>query len=756
MKNKTTCIQYFFLLTALIFLGISCSGEKEFAVSQYDVVWDSPSADSKGSMPLGNGEIGINVWAEKSGDVFIYIGKTDAWNGNCSLMKVGKVKLHFTPNPFTDDELFEQRLDLANGEIHINAGNELNRFNMQIWVDANFPVIHFQANSKQALTVETSLQIWRTQVRELTDTELHTAYGVTKAPFPVLVYPDTVLSGEKDEIIWAHRNKTSIWQETLDRQGMGFWREKANDPLVHNTFGGVIKGHGFVSATSTELKSVQPAHSFHVKIFPHTGQNESIQIWKDQVHAVIRNVEQINPKKARADHRKFWNNFWERSWIYADGSPEARTVTRSYVLQRFISGCAGRGVFPQKFNGSLFNVDSVLNEYPYDADYRLWGGPYWVQNTRLIYWPMLINGDYDLMEPLFRMYKNALPYARAATQHFYDHGGAFFPETMYFWGSYVPDNFGWNTPYKPFKYTETRYIRYYFQGALEIAAIMLDYYNHTQDEKFARDILLPFTHQVVLFYAEHYPRDKNGKIGIYPSQALETYWDAENPTPPIAGLRWNVSGILNLPENLFQQEQIKFFKKVVNELPEIPVGMKQGKEVVLPAAKISGDPRNHENPEFYAIFPYRFFGIGKPGLERMRNSFSLARVKSANGWAHYDVNAAFLGLTDTAKRLLVNRATPQNPNCRFPAFWGPNWDWIPDQDHGSNIMIGLQAMLIQTDGNKIYIFPAWPKDWDVKFKLHAPKQTTIEGELRHGKLQNLKVTPEYRKDDITFCYLNND
>ena len=38
-------------------------------------------------------------------------------------------------------------------------------------------------------------------------------------------------------------------------------------------------------------------------------------------------------------------------------------------------------------------------------------------------------------------------------------------------------------------------------------------------------------------------------------------------------------------------------------------------------------------------------------------------------------------------------------------------------------------MLIQYDGEKIYLFPAWPGDWDVDFKLHAPGNTIIQGKL---------------------------
>lgn len=63
-------------------------------------------------------------------------------------------------------------------------------------------------------------------------------------------------------------------------------------------------------------------------------------------------------------------------------------------------------------------------------------------------------------------------------------------------------------------------------------------------------------------------------------------------------------------------------------------------------------------------------------------------------------------------------------------------------------MIGLQEMLLQADNKKIYLFPAWPKTWDVHFKLHAPYQTTVEGVLKDGKVVSLKVLPEERTKDV--------
>ena len=50
-----------------------------------------------------------------------------------------------------------------------------------------------------------------------------------------------------------------------------------------------------------------------------------------------------------------------------------------------------------------------------------------------------------------------------------------------------------------------------------------------------------------------------------------------------------------------------------------------------------------------------------------------------------------------------------HPAYRWPATWGPNFDWLPDQNHGGNLLETTQLMLLQSVGDKILLLPAWPK-----------------------------------------------
>jgi len=220
-----------------------------------------------------------------------------------------------------------------------------------------------------------------------------------------------------------------------------------------------------------------------------------------------------------------------------------------------------------------------------------------------------------------------------------------------------------------------------------------------------------------------------------------------NPLPDVAALEFVLPRLIALPVSVTTADQRARWQKMLDELPPIPVAEVNGVKLLQPAQSFSG-ASNVENAVLYAVFPYRLYGVGRPDLDLARDTYAHRRIFRSHGWCHDDIHAACVGLGEDAAELVAVRATQRNPAFRFPATWGKNFDWIPDQTHGNNILTTLQYMLLQSDGDKIYLLPAWPKKWNVSFKLHAPKNTTVEGVYRAGKLEQMKVTPESRRQDI--------
>ena len=107
-----------------------------------------------------------------------------------------------------------------------------------------------------------------------------------------------------------------------------------------------------------------------------------------------------------------------------------------------------------------------------------------------------------------------------------------------------------------------------------------------------------------------------------------------------------------------------------------------------------------------------------------------------------------LGDAETAKKDVIVHLTRKDPRFRFPAFWAKGHDYAPDEDNGGNGMLALQLMLLQAEGSRLRLLPAWPKDWEAEFKLHAPGNTIVMGTVRQGRLVDLQFAPEARRQDV--------
>lgn len=752
-----TCYLWF----AGLCFGITSNNKALQILETCNLRWESPSENSWGSMPQGNGDIGANFWVEPDGDIVFYISKTDAWSENTRLLKLGRIRIRFEPNVITADSPFLQILNLKNGEIHVKAGPPKKEIDFHFRIDANHPLIELEGESEADVSMRVELELWRTQKRELGEKEAFSAYG---GPTPVIVEPDIVFEKSKNSLLWCHRNAQSPWDNLGIDKHPQLNLPARQDPLLNRTFGCLAEGTGLVNQSNKILISAKPSKKFNLHIYALTAQTDTLDDWTSRIKTISESIKPLNTQNRIHAHQKWWHDFWTRSWLFIDGDKEAIEVTRGYTLQRFMNACSGRGAQPIKFNGSIFTMDMEPGLLPafgvpehFDADYRRWGGMYWWQNTRLIYWTMLWAGDFDLMQPLFDTYMNMLPLARARAKIHYDCDGAVFFE--------VTPWYGFNISQPPYK--EPGYVTYYFQSGLELAAMMMQYYDFTQDVEFLKNKALPLADAVVSFYFCAYQRDANGTLHIEPAQALETYWEVVNPTPVVAGLDYLTERLLAVPEKYVSKQDRNRWQGCREALPEYATRKLNGVEVLSPAGTILKDERkNMENPELYAIFPYMRFGLGHDNLDLAVRTYENRIEKRTGGWFYDCIMAACLGKSQEAAKIVHRNLTvphaadpsdaPPPIPCRFPNFLGPNYDWVPDQDQPSVAMIALQRMLLQMPDSEILLFPAWPAEWNVFFRMHAVDKTTITGEYRDGKMSTLRTNLPFRAKNIRILAKSED
>lgn len=726
-------------------------------------------------MPCGGGDIGLNVWVEK-GDLLFYISRSGVFDENNVFPKLGRVRVRLSPNPFEAGDSFQQELKLNEGYVEISGKKGKRNATVKVWVDVFKPVVHVDIDGNKPASAQAWYESWRTKPLEMKG-NARSASSYKWATPAVRVFADTVRH-ENNGVLFYHQNRDStIFDVVVSQQKLDAVKSKLWNPLKNLTYGGWMSGQNMVAdpAIATGryvdaafkafgLKTKSPSRKIQLSVYLHTDQQSDISVWKKGLLETVADTKQAE-KTARTTTLEWWKQYWQRSYIALNTSKKDLAspiwqVGRNYQLFRYMLGCNAFGTYPTKFNGGLFTYDPVFvdTSYHFNADHRNWGGGiFTAQNQRLVYWPMLKSGDFEMMKPQFEFYQRILGNAEIRTQHYWGHKGASFTEQIENFG--LP-NYAEYSSKRPAGYDPgleyNKWLEYLWDTSLEFCLMILDREDFTGGDE---SRYLPLIESCLVFFDEHYQYlasrrsaaklDQNGHLVLFPGSAAETYKMAYNSVTTVAGLKTVLERLLALPERYGTAPQRSHWQEMLNRVPPLSFRQMQGHRTIAPAQAWERI-QNTEIPQLYPVFPYGMYGIGRPDLETAVNTwrYDTEAIKNRHytSWHQDNIFCARLGLTDEAAALTTKKL--QDSGRRFPAFWGPGHDWVPDHNWGSSGMIGLQEMLMQTHGDSIHLLPAWPDDWDVQFKLHAPLNTVVEGEWKGSKMVNLKVTPANRTGDV--------
>lgn len=790
-------------LFLLLVFNLACTSVNEKDadwVSQYDVTWNTQSENSSASMPLVGGNIGCNVWVENN-ELLFYFSSPGAREENGALMKFGRMRIAFEPNIFEDAE-FEQKLKLSDGAVYIQTSSEKNgKAKIKLWAEIESPVVHTEIESETKLSVSATYENWRINklLLPLDTGSMHQQRFISWSNCPwymgdVNIYPDTFEVSD-ESIVFYHRMREdkNYFPKLLEQQKLTEIKDQLWDPVTNLTFGGILTGDNLIFSKTTsgfyaqtdykgwQYKTQEPSVSVKLKIFTHIKQTKTVEEWKNQLVDMVEKERDDN--RLWKENLAWWNQFWKRSYIIVNQGkgPDdpAWQVARNYNIFRYMLVSGFFGNEPSMFNGGVLTFDpkyenrqkilfystdtSVTSAYT--PDYRRWGAGFTAQNQRLLYWPMLKSGDYDGILPEFDFYKNILATTRNKVKYYWGHDGCVCEEQNNATGLLGLAEYGWtddrvtNFRHRPKDYevgvSNNMYIGRLYDSQLEHAFMILQYRKFSGKEITE---YLPFIEQAVIFYDEHYRMlekkrngkelDENSKLVIYPSNTLENHPFAKNPTAVIAGLKAVLTGLLELPDSVQGKEKKKRWESVLATVPNYPIGETSEHKYFKPAENWE---RNHplHNPEMYPLYPYQLFGLGMPDLEFMENTYLYSASKdyreSSGGWSQSVIHSARLGMRGNAGKLIIDKIG--DGPFRFPAFF-PGGDYAPDHNVGGSGMIGLQEMVLQTHNGKIHILPGCPKNWDIKFKLHAPENTIVEVSYKDGRIEKLNITPKSREKDV--------
>ena len=727
----------------------------------------------------------------------IYAAQSGAFDENNEALKMGRFRIHLNPNPFEAESIFRQELKLKKGYVVISSQHDgIGKSQVKIWVEAENPVIHVNVRSDQKLNMKVSYESWRFE-DELLNSEK--APGVKGRRASILDYDnfqrDLVKYGdhfdvEQHHFYFFHDNDDhySAFDFAVEQENLERVKNNMVDPLRNLISGGVLVGdqlefegttrgkYADTSYKSWNFSTKDTSRELNFQIYAGVDQREDIRDWKEKLLALEHRIaSEEDLFKATAE---WWAKFWDKSYIIinsdrpvTDNAPW--TLGRNYNLFRYQLGGNAYGRMPTKFNGGNLTFDPVYvkEAFAYGPDFRRWGGgSFTAQNQRLVYWPMLKSGDFEEMLPQFEFYRKALPNATVRTKAYWNHGGSSFTEQMQESGLPVVSHYGfvdhgyWNTQ-RPLNYDKglqvNPFVQTLFQGQLEFAFMILEYYRYSK-----RDIseYLPFIYNAVYFYDHHYRSvhqqetgrelDDQGKLVLYPTTPGEHSPNSTNASDAVAGLHAVVETSLELPKTVLPDSIRAYFKRVKERIPSLElyryIAPDGESHTLLRESKEDTEWHSGFMPSLYAVFPYRLITTESDEFSYALNvwKFKMSEENKKNyaSWRPGVFMGANLRLKDYTKTQILKKLG--SSGRRYPTFWGPGHDWVPDHNWGGSGMIALQDMLLQEKHGKIHLFPAWPAQWDVQFKLHATGNTVVEGELKNGKVHGLKVTPQKRKEDI--------
>lgn len=726
-----------------------------------DFVWHKPSLNSSESMPVGGGCIGMNVWVE-NGDLLFYVNRSGHFDENNTLLKVGRFRIQL-PHKFQSNASFTQRLVLKDGYMVVDDGSQ----RVTLWVDVFKPVIHVEVQLEQKGSVTCNFESWRHHDRAIGKGECFQSSYKFRVPKGCMTHQDQ-FEVKPSELTFYHQNPDStVFDATAVQQKLNAYIPQMYNPLGRLIFGGKLSAPQFtfqgtyqgvyqqVDYQGWRYTAKQPLRQYSLDIVLADVQGTVAQ-WKAKVQQTSKSIQ------AKQDFKntiKWWNAWWNRSCI--EGQGKAEEITRNYTLFRYMLGCNAHGQWPTKFNGGLFTFEPhyVDAKSTYTPDYRRWGGgTHTAQNQRLVYWPMLKSGDYDALKSQLDFYVRILKNAELRSQVYWNHEGAAFTEQIENFGLPEHDEYGLKRPadFDPgMEYNA--WLEYTWDTVLEFCQMALEAESYGGMDISA---YIPWIKSSLDFFDQHYRYiakklgnkqiDQNGKLIIYPGSGGETFKMAYNPSSTVAGLKVVTQSLLSyLQLHHADSTEIKKYQAYLKQWPDISYREVDGHQVIAPA-QVWARVNNVEPTMLYPVYPWRLFGVGKDSLDIAINTWKydpyVKKFKGIVSWEQANIWAADLGLTEDAA--YWNTEKMKNGPYRFPAFWGPGHDWTPDHNWGGSGMIGMQEMLLQESGDKIYIFPAWPQDWNVHFKLHGSKQTTVEATLNQGKIVELKVYPKSREKDI--------
>ncbi|MBQ7907733.1 MAG: glycoside hydrolase family 95 protein [Clostridia bacterium] len=465
----------------------------------------------------------------------------------------------------------------------------------------------------------------------------------------------------------------------------------------------------------------------------------------EQMQAEIDKVPN-EPDELLKSHIKAFSELFNRVKLNIAGNEENKS-NEELLLHSYGGNVDSRLIEKMADYGRYLLISSSMDcQYPANLQ-GLWNGAYspaWActffnnENIQMAYWQAFQGDIAECALPLFNLYDRFKDDYRLNAKHLFGARGILLP-------LFMDNSNGLKENLQP-------HVLYWTGSSAWISAIYYDYYLYTGDKKFLMERAYPFMKESALFYEDFYVEDERGLLKSYPANSPENHPDGDfegarelsvsiNPTMDFALLKELLTNLICASKSLGIDEQDRArWEKMIKKIPQYEINEDGAiKEWLHPDFKDNYHHRHQSH--IYPLFPG--FEINEDDTPQLFDAARIAvekrlciGLKAQTGWslAHMSNIYARLGQGARAKECL-------DLLCRFCTgnnLYTHHNDWRnmgvtlkflhaghpPFQiDANMGFTSAVYEMLLFSDGEKIKLLPALPREW---------KQGSIEGIKARG------------------------
>jgi alpha-L-fucosidase 2 len=674
--------------------GVSTTAWKEghFAVDaggllgRSDIVLGEPNAKPGEAMPMGNGRLGIALWAAE--------GFTAQLNRADTLPHRDSPGQLVIPGlaALTSAKDFSGRFDLYNGSFVEHGGGISLIAYVQVSTDTFVVDV---TGADPSVTQTATLRLWEPRKPNATAA-----------------------------------NRVGMLEQTwVDHYGPGATGE---------TFGALAA----ITATGRDVSvAVSSPRSVTVTFKPAEDGHFRVMVASPHYNGLKSQLAGIDSALANADpqeHIAWWHAFWHRAGLIkltsGDGSGEYLENLRNLYLYAAAAESGGRFPGSQAGIADLFSAVQDLHHWDPAA--------FWHWNLRMQVAANIDAGVSELNAPYFRLYRENLANIKDWTRtHMAGRPGICVPETMRFNGPGVEYEPEWN-PSKPAVIglncdagSHPYYNARTLSTASEVSLWIWRQYLATGDRAFLASNypVMAASAQFLLVYET---RGADGKMHTHPSNAHEQEWDTIDPTTDLSArtalfpVVAQAAKLLHTDSQLVQQLEAEL--KQIPSLPQAEKASATGKQTVIAE---SYDPaavaHNEENIGLEPVWPYNLIGDNSPMLALAKSTYATRPYPVHQDWSFDPVQAARLGLSDEVQLTLIALTERYQKYINGFANWGgPEGEFYVEQE--GVVALALAEALVQDYDGLIRIAPATPSRWDFEGSVWVRDRTRVDVQVRAG------------------------